>query len=196
MASQNYANVVQVWKCLYSLALWQCTRQVVGLGHLRRFTIGSPKATGPTGVRRGGRARHQPRDVVADAAGKPINRTFYGPELQKVIPMDYFDVETILDICLLEKTTLYLIKWACYTDSFNSWESNMVQNNGDSITLQKRHHGWLCRGALLTALWSSYCPAMSTKCFTHNTSSRTSWWSCQSASCCTTMCITKWPWPA
>ena len=34
--------------------------------------------------------------VVADATGEPIKGTFYGPELQKVTPLDYFDVESIL----------------------------------------------------------------------------------------------------
>ena len=78
--------------------------------------------------------------VVANAAGKSIRGTFYSPELQKVMPWDYFGVEAILDTRWRGNTTPYLIKWAGYPDSFNCWESHMVWINVDSVMPQQQCH--------------------------------------------------------
>ena len=46
--------------------------------------------------------------IVADAVGEPIKGTFYGPELQKFTPPDYFDMESILDTRQRGNVTEYL----------------------------------------------------------------------------------------
>ena len=65
--------------------------------------------------------------VVSDLAGERIRGTFYGPELQKVTPPDYYDIETILDTRRRGGKTQYLVKWKGYPASFNSWESDVVR---------------------------------------------------------------------
>ena len=76
--------------------------------------------------------------VVADAADEPIKGTFYGSELQKFMPPDYFDVESILDTHRRGNTTEHLVKWAGYPASFNSWDSDVVRNSGSPVTRQRR----------------------------------------------------------
>ena len=66
---------------------------------------------------------------VTDAAGEAIEGTFYGPELQGVKPPDYYDVEAILDSRRRRGRTEYLVKWAGYPSSFNSWETDVVRFN-------------------------------------------------------------------
>ena len=65
--------------------------------------------------------------VVADASGEAIKGSFYGPELQRVTPPDYFDVEAVLDTRRRRGRTEYLVKWAGYPASFNSWETDVVR---------------------------------------------------------------------
>ena len=85
---------------------------------------------------------------VADAAGEPINGTSYGQELQRVMPLDYFDVKTILNTHRYENSAKYLFKWDSYPHSFNSWESDVVRLGGDSVTPQcplNHCHGQHCQ---------------------------------------------------
>ena len=66
----------------------------------------------------GGHAEHQPLTyVVADAGGEHTKGTFYGLEIQKYRPPDYFDMDAILDNCRHGNTTQYLINWAVSTVS-------------------------------------------------------------------------------
>ena len=89
--------------------------------------------------------------VVADAGGEPIKGTFYGPELQKVTALDYFDVEAILATRRHGNTMQYLIKWAGYSDSFNSWESDVVWINSDSVMPWQPHRRGRARGGPLSS---------------------------------------------
>lgn len=65
---------------------------------------------------------------ITDAGGDKVIGTFYGAELQKVIPPDYFDVEAILDTRRRRGKTEYLVKWAGYPTSFNSWETELIRS--------------------------------------------------------------------
>ena len=76
--------------------------------------------------------------ILADAAGEPIKGIFYGPELQKLTPRDYFDTESILDTRWQGNVTEYLVKWASYPACFNSWESDVVQISGSPVMRQRR----------------------------------------------------------
>ena len=110
-----------------------------------------------------------------------------------------------LDTHQCGNTMQYLIKWASYPDSFNSWESDVVWISADSIMPQQpccmgaaglhSTPRWRILQALWTAPWYSRCQAMPARHCTPKTPSQTSMWSCQSASCSTAM-TTKSPWPA
>ena len=50
------------------------------------------------------------------------------------MPLEYFDVEAILDTRQHGNTTQYLIKWAQLPGQFQLLESDMVWINGDSLT--------------------------------------------------------------
>ena len=76
--------------------------------------------------------------VMADAGGEPIKGTFYGPKLQKVTPPDYFDVESILDTRRWGNVTVYLVKWAGYPASFNSWERDVIRISGSPFRPRRR----------------------------------------------------------
>ena len=58
---------------------------------------------------------------LVDLRGEEILGTFYAQELQKVNPPDYHDVEAILDKRVRRGQTEYLIRWAGYSKSFDSW---------------------------------------------------------------------------
>ena len=63
---------------------------------------------------------------ITDTRGEELSGSFYGLELQKVTPPDYYDVETILDRRQRNGKTEYLVKWSGYPASFNSWETDLV----------------------------------------------------------------------
>ena len=63
---------------------------------------------------------------VSNAMGQPIKGTIYEPELQKVMLLDYFDVEAILNMYQHENRTQYFVKWVDNPASFNSSESCVI----------------------------------------------------------------------
>ena len=63
---------------------------------------------------------------VSNAMGQTIKGTIYELELQKVMLLDYFDVEAILDMYQHENRTQYFVKWVDYPASFNSSESYVI----------------------------------------------------------------------
>ena len=83
--------------------------------------------------------------VVAAGVCGPIKGTSYRPELQKVMPPDYFDVEAILDTWPCGNKWKYLVKWVGYLASFNSCESYMVCISSDVIITPERSR---CRAGM------------------------------------------------
>ena len=63
---------------------------------------------------------------IMDVRGEDVSGTFYGLELQKITPPDYFDVEAVLDTRRKHGRMEYLVKWANYPASFNSWETDLI----------------------------------------------------------------------
>ena len=63
---------------------------------------------------------------IIDVSGEDVSGNFYGPELQKITPPEYFDVEAVLDTRRKHGRTEYLVKWANYPASFNSWETDLI----------------------------------------------------------------------
>ena len=146
----NWAVAEQVWERLYSP---QRPRRVAGLGSLQLASGDQVRMSTTHRQFAKGYKGHWSKDifrleavrdtspvtyVVADAGGEPIEGTFYGPELQKVTPPDYFDVESILDTRRWGKVTEYLVKWAGYPASFNSWECNVVRISGSPVRRRRR----------------------------------------------------------
>ena len=146
----NWAVTEQVWKCLYSP---QRPRRVAGLGSLQLASGDQVRMSKTRRQFAKGYKSHWSKEifrvealrdtspvtyVVADAGGEPINGTFHGPELQKVTPFDYFDVESILDTHQRGKVTEYLVKWAGYPASFNSWERDVVRISGSPVMRRRR----------------------------------------------------------
>ena len=56
---------------------------------------------------------------IMDVSGEDVSGTFYGPELQKITPPDYFDVEAVLDTRRKHGRAKYLV-------SFNSWQTDLI----------------------------------------------------------------------
>ena len=64
---------------------------------------------------------------LADDSGEAIRGAFYGKELQRVDRPDYWDVEAVLDTRRRKGGKReYLVKWAGYPASFNSWEVDII----------------------------------------------------------------------
>ena len=185
----NWAKAECIWEWLYSP--W-CPRSVAGLWRICLSTGDRVRMSKTQGQFDKGYKDHWSKEifhveavqdsgpvtyVVADAAGEPIKGPLYGPELRMVIPPDYFDVDAILDARQHGNTTQYLVKWACYLDSFNSWECDEVRLSGDSIMphhrldhCHRRQHQaglffqsiprWWLLHSLPPTPWSSHCLAM------------------------------------
>ena len=58
---------------------------------------------------------------IKDWGNKIIRGSFYAAELQRVIPPELFDIESVIDQRKRKGKTEYLIKWLGYPASFNSW---------------------------------------------------------------------------
>ena len=71
--------------------------------------------------------------VTADAGSEPIKRTFYGPELHKVMLPDYFVMETILDIHWQGNVTEYQV------GSGVRWNSGVLIPPSDDDYLDLSH---------------------------------------------------------
>ena len=68
------------------------------------------------------RLRTTPRTyTVRDDHGEVLEGSFYEQELQKVADKDVYRIETVLKTRTRKKKKEYLVKWAGYPASFNSW---------------------------------------------------------------------------
>ena len=182
----NWAVAEQVWEHLYSPRRPWC---VVGLGSLQLAPSDQVRMSKTRRQFAKGYKGHWSKEifhveavrdtnpvtyVMADAGSEPIKGTFYGPELQKVTLPDYFDVESILDTRRGGNVTEYLVKWAGYPASFNSWERDWSgsvavpsrasaapgPDGGAGATRLHKVSRWWVPHWFLTAPWSSPCPAM------------------------------------
>ena len=90
----------------------------------------------PSPVRQGYKGHWSKENFHMEAVRDTSPETFYGPELKKVTPPDYFDVESILDTTRQGNVTEteYLVKWAGYLTSLTSWESDVVRISGCAFT--------------------------------------------------------------
>ena len=82
--------------------------------------------------------------VVTNAAIEPIKGTFYGLELQKVTPPDYFDIEAILDTHRCGKTTRWWILHVLLTAHWFSHFPAMPARRCTPKTLSWTS-GWSCQ---------------------------------------------------
>jgi hypothetical protein len=64
---------------------------------------------------------------ISDMAGEAVTGSFYVQELQKITPPDYYDIEKILSTRTRNGRKEYLVKWAGYPATFNSWESDLIK---------------------------------------------------------------------
>ena len=134
------ANAEQVWLRLYGPDQKNMSRKMTSIDrklkrgdHVRLSKTRRQFAKGYTG--------HWSREIflvtdilntvpvtyrIMDVSGEDVSGTFYGPELQKITPPDYFDVEAVLDTRRKHGRTEYLVKWANYPASFNSWETDLI----------------------------------------------------------------------
>ena len=134
------ANAEQVWLRLYGTDQKKMSRKMTSIDgklkrgdHVRLSKTRRQFAKGYTG--------HWSREIflvtdilntvpvtyrIMDVSGEDVSGTFYGPELQKITPPDYFDVEAVLDTRRKHGRTEYLVKWANYPASFNSWETDLI----------------------------------------------------------------------
>lgn len=65
--------------------------------------------------------------TLEDFAGAAVKGSFYEQELQVVKPPTYYDVEKVIRTRIRHGKKEYLVKWAGYPESFNSWETNVVR---------------------------------------------------------------------
>ena len=68
---------------------------------------------------------HLPATLV-DFGGEALQGSFYEQELQVVKPPTYYDVEAVLRTRNRGGRREFLVKWAGYPDSFNSWETDII----------------------------------------------------------------------
>ena len=115
----NWANVERIWEWLCAPG---CPRPMLGLRswwlspgdwiRMSKFTKGCTGHWSKENIQVEAMCDMTPGTyMVSNAAADPI-RTFHGPELQKVMLMDYFNVEGILDTSRCGGKQQYLVKWA------------------------------------------------------------------------------------
>ena len=132
----NWTNTKWVGECLYlPRCLWYMTgpRTPIPRDWVRMSKSWSQLTKGYTG--------HWSKEIfhveavqdtspmtynVSNAMGQTIKGTIYEPELQKVMLLDYFDLEAILDMYQHENRTQTFVKWVDYPASFNSSESYVI----------------------------------------------------------------------
>ena len=73
--------------------------------------------------------RNKPLYEIVDFKGEPIKGKFYEQELQEVENPAEFRIESILKRKQKGKETFYLVKWAGYDSSFNSWVNKKDMKN-------------------------------------------------------------------
>jgi hypothetical protein len=134
----SYQNTEVIWQKLYSRDKKRDSRpshDVVGPGDYVRISKTRRQfAKGYTG--------HWSREIfmvsealdttpptyrIADMNGDELKGSFYGPELQQISPPDYYDVEEILTSRTRRGRKEYLVKWAGYPTTFNSWETDLIK---------------------------------------------------------------------
>ena len=73
--------------------------------------------------------RNRPLYEIVDLKGEPIKGKFYEQELQEMENPAEFCIESILKRKQKGKHTFYLIEWAGYDSSFNSWVNQKDMKN-------------------------------------------------------------------
>ena len=76
-----------------------------------------------------------PTFKIADYEGKNIIGKFYAKELQKVTkkPDALYDVERIIKSRKRAGKVEHFVKWVGYPDKFNSWTSDIITRNEQSV---------------------------------------------------------------
>ena len=76
---------------------------------------------------------------LKDAAGEPIDGSFYEQELVKTTPPEFYEIEQVLGERKKKGVKEYLVKWLYYPASFNSWvpEKDLVTLEGGRAELDR-----------------------------------------------------------
>ena len=69
---------------------------------------------------------YPPTYTLVDLCWEALQGSFYEQELQVVKPPTYYDVEAVLRTRNRGGRREFLVKWAGYPDSFNSWETDII----------------------------------------------------------------------
>jgi hypothetical protein len=96
------------------------TRRTFAKGYLGHWSLEIFRVTSVLKTR-------PPTYRLKDARGEPILGSFYEQELQRVVEPEYWPVDAIVDTRTRQGIKEYLVKWAGYPESFNSWERNVIK---------------------------------------------------------------------
>lgn len=128
-ASVTQANQEKVWQTLYGQPLTKRKKHSFLAGDRVRMTMAKrpfKKGYLPSWSEELFTVVKQIRSYpttykVQDDHGDVLEGSFYDQELQKVADKDVYKIERILSTRKRKKKKEYLVKWAGYPDSFNSW---------------------------------------------------------------------------